>query len=553
MSKTKKQIRNTKKRKLVKSHDLFDRLDQFFSKNSLIFFWISFFFTLLFSFLLFNFRVSEAGDDSAYILRAFDFAREFKLPTFQGPLYPIFLSLFIFLFGLNITFLKTLSLGSILVHLYLFYRAFKNSVSSFLLVFVLIILSFNAHLLYYSSQTYSEAFYMMLQAVFFFYFFKYFVSSENSPDIKSNWSRYLLLGTVLLSLGLTRSIGYGGFVAVALFFIVTFQWKALAYSIGGFLINYGIFDVFKRYLFGITTSQFDTQISRLMQKNPFDVSKGKEDFVGFIVRFWDNSNLYLSKHLFKFIGIRPEATDIKVFLTILVYILFVVAIYFAFKKNRYLLFTGIYLAVLMGITFIIVQARWDQSRLIIVYLPLILLFLLSGIYYLAKVKSLKIIKGLLPIFMVIMFFSILQITVKKVRQNEDYLMNHLSGNEFYGMSRDWINYIKMSQWVAKNIPENEVIACRKPSISFIYAKRKFYGIYRIETKDPDELLNELNDHNVKYVIMASLRKYPKQKTEYTINTVKRYLYYIQQKYPKKIRLVKKIGTDEQAYLFELVY
>src|SRR6056297_1010458 len=104
MSKPKKYNRKKNKKGENKSYGLLDRFDQFFDKKNTLFLLISFFFTLLFSFLLFNFRVSEAGDDSAYILRAYDFINEFKFPTFQGPLYPIFLSLFIFIFGLNITF-----------------------------------------------------------------------------------------------------------------------------------------------------------------------------------------------------------------------------------------------------------------------------------------------------------------------------------------------------------------------------------------------------------------------------------------------------------------
>ena len=554
MSKPKKFNRKKNKKGENKSYDLLARFDQFFDKKSTLFLLISFFFTLLFSFLLFNFRVSEAGDDSAYILRAYNFINEFKFPTFQGPLYPIFLSLFIFIFGLNITLLKSISLVSILAHLYLFYKAFKGSVSSFLLVFVLIIISFNGHLLYYSSQTFSEAFFMMLQALFFFYFFKYFVSVEKIPGIKFYWEKYFLLGTLILCLGLTRSIGYGAFLAVVIFFIITMRWKALLFSTGGFLINYGLIALIKKYIFNISGSQFSSQLNQLMQKDPFDVSKGTENLMGFIVRFWDNSNLYLSKHLFRFIGFRSEgAVDTSIILTILIYALFIVAIYFAYKKNRYLLFTGIYLAVLIGITFIIVQARWDQSRLIIIFLPLIVLFLFSGLYYLSRLKSFGILKVVLPILMVIIFFTNFQQTVTKVKQNQDYLMSHLSGNEFFGMSPDWINYIKMSQWAADNLAEDAVIACRKPSISFIYAKRKFYGIYRIKTKDPDELLQNLKENNVQYVIMASLRKYPNQKTEYTINTVKRYLYYIQQKYPQKIRFIKQIGVDEKAFLFEIIY
>lgn len=548
-----KNLKKTKNKTIENHKDLFDKLDSFFDSKSNVFFWISMGFTLLFSFLLFSFRVSEGGDDSFYILRAFDLVKELKYPTFQGPLYPIFLSIFVWIAGLNVTLLKSLSLISIIFHLYFFYKAFKGNVSGFLLVYVMIIVSFNGFVMYYASQTYSEAFYLCLQAIFFFYFFKHFVSVDKSLSIKENWGKYLVLGMLLLFLGLTRSIGYGAFITVLLFFAITLRWKSLIYSTGAFIIEYGLIGVIKKIVFNTNGSQFSTQFKTLMQVDPFDVSKGSEDFVGFISRFVGNSNLYLSRHFYKFLGLRVDSLDPKGILTILVYILFIVAIYFAFKKNKYLLFTGLYLAVLIGITFIIIQTRWDQERLILVYFPLILLFLFSGIYYLGKLKSFKFIQGLLPILFIILFFTNLQVTVKKVKANDEYLKQNIAGNHFYGMTPDWVNFIKMSQWAAKNVPEDVMIASRKPSISFIYAKRKFYGIYRINTQDPDELLQELKKNNVRYVIMGSLRKYPNQKTEYTINTIQRYLYFIQQKYPQKIKHIQTIGVDEQAHLFEIIY
>ena len=545
--------KKTSKGNETNKKDLFEKLDQFFESKGNIFFWVSLFFTLLFSFLLFNFRVSEAGDDSEYIFRAFLLVKEFKFPSFQGPLYPMFMSVFVWMFGLNITLLKSLSLISIVFHLYFFYKAFKGRVSGFLLIYVMIIISFNAFVLYYSSQTYSEAFYLLLQALFFFFFFNAFVSKSESPGLKDGWGSYLILGMLILFLGLTRSIGYGAFIAVVLFFAVTTRWRSLLFTTSAFVLEFGIFTFIKRVVFQTNVSQFSVQLTRLMQVDPFDATKGKEDFAGFISRFIGNSNLYLSKHIYKFLGLRPEILQPNGFLTIIIYALFFVAIYYAFKKNRYLLFTGIYLLVLTGITFIIVQTRWDQDRLILVYFPLILLFLFSGIYYLGKQKTMKFIQGVLPILFIVIFFTNLNVTSRKVKANDEYLMQSLAGNQFYGMTPDWINYIKMSQWAAKKVPDDVMIACRKPSISFIYAKRKFYGIYRYNTEDPDKLLQRLKDSNVKYVIMGSLRKYPNQKTQYTINTVQRYLYFIQQKYPNKIKHIQTIGVDEPAYLFEIEY
>jgi len=165
-------------------------------------------------------------------------------------------------------------------------------------------------------------------------------------------------------------------------------------------------------------------------------------------------------------------------------------------------------------------------------------------------KTLQII---LPLLILIIFLTNLKVTLKKVKENDDLLMNSLSGNKFYGMTPDWINYIKMSEWAAENVPDSVNIACRKPSISFIYGKRNFYGVYRIPSTDPDTLLNILKTNKVHYFIMGSLRRNPKQKTEHTINTEQRYLYYLSQKYPQKIKLVHTIGVDESAYLFEIIY
>ena len=54
--------------------------------------WVILGITFLFSLLLFDSRVSLSGDDSFYIIRAYDFIHSFKYPAFQGPLYPMVLS-----------------------------------------------------------------------------------------------------------------------------------------------------------------------------------------------------------------------------------------------------------------------------------------------------------------------------------------------------------------------------------------------------------------------------------------------------------------------------
>ncbi len=288
--------------------------------------------TVLFSFLLFNFNVSLMGDDGAYIKRAYRLLHHGDFPGFQGPVYPFVLSFFIWIFGLNITFLKALSGIFILGHLYFFYRAFQNRVPSLLFVFTIVILATNAYLLSYSSLTFSEALFLFIQAFLFFYLFRYIWEAS----FKNEWQRlvrFLVLGAIMLLLAKTRSIGYGAVVAVVLFMAVNRNWKNMAYTLGSFGVFYFVFKGIKAVFFGISGQQFSNQLDRLLLVNPYDPSEGKEDLVGFIERFWGNSELYLSKHIYKFLGLRPDVLQTSTVLTILTYALFILALVYVTART----------------------------------------------------------------------------------------------------------------------------------------------------------------------------------------------------------------------------
>ena len=79
--------------------------------------------------------------------------------------------------------------------------------------------------------------------------------------------------------------------------------------------------------------------------------------------------------------------------------------------------------------------------------------------------------------------------------------------------------------------------------------KTFYGI------SPDTLLNNLRINSVEYAIAANLRAIPNAKTERIINTVQRYLYIIEMKYPGIFTLHHQVGNDdnEPALLYRINY
>lgn len=642
-------------KQITPAGDLLSKMDAFFDKHTKVIFWISLVLTALFSFLLFTLRVSEGGDDSTYIVRALELVKQFKYPSFQGPLYPLVLSPFIALFGIKLPLLKFLSLLFMVLHLIFFYKSFKSRISSLVLVTTLLIISANSYILYFASQTYSEAFFMFLQSMLFYFFFEYFVApAQKDYSLKASYKQYLVVGLMLFLLSSARSVGTAAITAIILFLAIDKKWKALLWNFVSFASFMALFELLKRMLWGASGAQFKAQASDLMLKDYYDPTQGYEDFWGFIQRFIDNSHQYLSKHFFTVIGLRPEGTtEISVPLTILAFTLFFITLILIFRKNKYLLFTGIYTAIMCTVSFLILQKSWDQSRLIIIFCPLIFLFLLAGIYELFKLKKLKFFQFILPIFCVILFFINFKTTSEHASQNMPVLRKNMSGNITYGFTPDWVNYIKMSKWVEKNIPDSLVVAARKATVSTIYANgRYFFGVYKFpvsnadtailnlqkhnakvciiainewqnknisnpemlqvmshnvgmipfknslsiiyeytsadsiilfgilkkynisyqndiaafhktlkESKeeyslvDADYIMNYLKSNKVRYLILASLRRNPHENTGYIIDTMHRFLYFLQFKYPNAFKQVHQIGNDDEepAVLWELNY
>jgi len=472
--------------------DLLDIIDAFFENRSRMFFFISLGLTVLFSLLLFDVKVGIGGDDSTYILRAFDFIHDGVYPSYQGPLYPMFLSPFIGAFGIHIAFLKILSFIFTVLAIIYTYKAFRNVIPAGITYPTLILISINYFVLYFASQTYSEALFFFLQSLLFWYFFTHFIGDEKSPSYKN----FIILGLLLFLLGITRNIGLVGVMAISAFFLLKKEWKYTLLTIIAFAIFFLGFEVIKRIFWNSADLQIASQGSSLMYKSFYDPSKGTEDFAGFIARLTGNSNLYFSKHVFSFLGLRPEITEVAPFLTILVWGLLFLSFFKTFNKNKPLFFVSIYAIGTSAITFLVMQTSWDQWRLIINLFPLILLLVFGGLYYTLKSKSYSSLQFLFPVLIIILFITTFSRTSSHVKTQKEILAKNLKGNMLYGYTPDWINYIEMSKWVAKNTPENTVTAVRKSNISFIYTNRKFFNIAKVPSITTDSLLKMMNDTSV---------------------------------------------------------
>jgi hypothetical protein len=558
------------------------------------------------------------------------------------------LSLFVAVFGISLVPLKILSMASIVGAMALFFEAFKNRIPSTILIISTIVLSINAYILYYASQTYNEAFYLLVQMVVVWVFFKKFPGQSDALSVKQDLKRHFALALSLLALVLTKNAGFAALFAVAGYFLLQREWKNLLYSLLAFAVVLLVFQGIKYALWHEDGLQFSSQGSSLSNKDYYNPQAGKEDIAGYFKRLTGNSNLYLSKHFPASLGLRNPDPMISTssIVTILIYLLAVISLVLTYRKNKYLFFSTLMAGSFLLVSFVILQVKWDQSRLVIPAIPFLLIGLLSALYYATKLNKLKNLQWLLPIVGLILILQGFAASASAIKSNQQIR------GMYGGLTPDWKNYLKASEWAAENLSKDAVIACRKPSISFVYGKgRNFYGIMQLPnynadvflknwsespqnffvfnysdfngrsispelfktlktnmlallfvgdslyfadkvpdssvtnlktllaqsglqnvpnpeyirksaTKEsvvkiyyPDSLIQQLQNQHVTHVLTANLRRNITRKDGMIINTVERYIAFIQEKYPEIYTKVVQIGDDgnEPATIIKIDY
>jgi hypothetical protein len=439
--------------------------------------------SVLFSALLFDAKINMMGDDAEYIMYGYNFVNDFTFPGFRGPLYPILLSPFIAIFGINIVLLKVLSVMMVVGSLFFMYKTFYGRIPSLILFSCLILISTNAFLLFYSSTVLSEPFFLFVQSLLMFFFCKYFVNTNDDvPQIRQIY-RFFIIAVLVLCLTLTRTVGYAAIGVITVYFLFFKQWKNALWSIVANITVFGLFGLLKKLLWPASGSAYN--LSAFFTKDMYNPDKGMEDVGGIIVRLFENITNYLSIYISQFLGLRTGIGTASIFITIIIVSIFLAGGYLAYRKNKPLFFASLHTLGFCLANFIILHATWLQERFIIVYYPLILFILLTGIYYL--LQSRRHFHFLYIIIVAIFFLGSFKQTLTKVESNSKALKMYLSGDILYGLTPDWQNYIQISKRIAAEAPKSVNIAVRKPGTSTIYANRPFYGIYAVPSIPKDTL------------------------------------------------------------------
>lgn len=508
--------------------------------------------TAIMSLLLFNMRVDEGGDDSAYICRAFDLIESGRYPSYQGPLYPMFLAVVISIFGSSLFVLKLTSLLFITASQWIFYRSLRGRVNVRLLLMVMAIISINSWYLAYASLTYSEAMFIFVEFCITWLVLRY--ESCECDGWLSALKGALPIAALVVAAILIRTMALAIIVAIVVYMLTSRQWrKALAVTGLTIALSFAWLGV-RTAIWGSKVDHGGSQLEQLTRKHPYEIEKGQEDFKGYLGRIVDNSKLYLSKRMMYVLGFKKESDrTLSTFTTLLFYALFIAGGFFGYKRNRAVFWLAILTAATLGLTFVMLQALWDQQRLIIPSIVTGFTVMLYGIYNLLKLVTRKFAPYITMLIGIIVCFTSIAQTGEKIDLMA--LRKNMQGDNIYGYTTDFYNYLALCKYCG-TLPDDCFVACRKPEMARIYCGgRQFYGIYNFNTEDPDELIDRLRKNKVTHIITASLRRDPLVPRDKIINTVHRYCYFVMKKYPKAFVFQKMVGSEnnEPASLFAIDY
>ncbi len=536
----------------ISSKNSINSLDNFFAAKPWFIPWISFGLFTILSVCLFEPKVSIGGDDTEYINRAYNLLHQGIFPTFQGPFYPMALAAIMFFTGVNVIAFKIFSVLCLAGHHWFIYKMLRNYLSPSALFVVMVLLCSSSVFLLYGCNTYSESFYLFIQGFFLYYFDKHLIRSANPFDLKKDYLPVIITGLLLFLLSITRNVGLVGLAAVILYFISTKQWKQAVLILGSFAAFFLMLHLMKITIWHIGDQQISGQGSTLLLKNSFRPDEGNEDFAGFINRFIGNSVNYLGFHFLNIFGISlAKWPNLKVISAIIIYIGLIASLFVSFRRSRFWYFITLFILSSAGITFLALQVYWNQERLVLIVVPLLLALSIHGLYKLFSGRLGKYAFIGISLMVLLMSANLFR-SLEKVPKQITVLSKYMAGDKFYGFADDWINYLTMTEWVDENLPESAFVACRKPGMAFIYSNgRNFHGIYRLPSQDPAELYKILKDAKVTHVIMANLRANPDDPKSAVITTERRYLEAINQAFPGKLKLIHQVGENYPAYLYEL--
>ena len=510
---------------------------------------------LIVSIFSFDIKPSVDGDDTSYVLSAMKIVHSGQLPIgFRTPGYPIVLSLFVWIFGVNLVMLKATSLIFFLGTIISLFYVFRNRLQPILLFSLLVLVAINPLMLKYSHQTFSEILFTLI-LIWTIHFI--LLASEKKSSTSVIFAALLTMASFYIRIAGITIAG----VAV-LFFMYQRQWKQLLLYV---ILCAALYSPLKIYEWTSGSAAFG-QASILMLKNPYNTTEGLETIGGFVSRFINNIVNHANYQLPTAMGLpMPQelgAADgqfipnVPAFFGILISLIVAVGCFAPIisKPRSMLSFLGFFVITYVAFISVALQNIFATPRMLIPIIPYLILGILEGFRTLgnrwvqaadADAISARA-KTLICIAVIGLTLANASGVKQSIDENYPILKANLAGNEFAGFTEDWANYLRASIWIKTQLPmQSTGIICRKPELFLLYAGNyNVYGAYKVDQTNPDSIIAKWKSLKMTHLLYDNFQ---------WTSTLRRYVQPVAEKYPQMFEMAHQEGSQYPSYIFRLNY
>ncbi len=254
---------------------------------------------------------------------------------------------------------------------------------------------------------------------------------------------------------------------------------------------------------GVRTSY----VEELLMKNPYDPSAGSISLFGFVKRIFVNLWTYLvlffpASVVTPLINIAAQGGGGRLVVALIGLCLLGFWVWGIWRTERGFKHPLYWGSLLLFCSLLVWPEVWRSYRFFLPILPVMFLGILLGVRTLWKDGVLVVVGVIVLVSIVGMWGSI----EGMARVRGAYFR---FGDKFAGYHPAIKNYLVMSEWAGKNLPQDALFVCRKPELFSVFARRK--AIIYPFTSDREEMWKFIRDKGVDYILvdgwMSTTQKY----------------------------------------------
>ncbi|ARN78730.1 hypothetical protein BST97_12405 [Nonlabens spongiae] len=484
----------------------------------------------------YNSKLSPIGDNAHYIILGNALAEGSGYVDVHEPMsaahkhyppgYPIFIA------ALNVLSFDQLDhykianglllLGSVFLCFILFAKVLKSRTKA---VLVSILIAVNLHMLVYGSLVMSELLYVFCSFIVLWQF-----RNLELHQNKNCLLRILILSAISAICIYTRSIGISLVAGILALLLIRKQFKQAGFYTLGVILLYTPWWIRNKQL------SDNSYTSQLLLKNPYQPELGNVKFTDLTERILINLERYILTELpaallkteeVFYTDLQYDVADYLIGITLAV--IMIVGAIRVYKLFPVLVFYAIaYFSILL-----VWPIVWYGTRFIMPLIPVLLLFLVLGI------------------FQSVQFFTRLLISSKSLKTSAAGAVVLICWICVYGFGSityfnetslrkipaNYLNFYNVAEWTKTNLKADDLIYTNKERIFHLHSGKKVMKINKIA--DQDLHLQYLIDHQVDYVVLEKLG----------FSSTTRYLKLLIDRYPEKFLETYKLESPD-TYLFE---